>query len=44
MRFFLCVLLAGLILYAADAAFTSGKYAQSFAAIGRSMAHHFGVL
>jgi hypothetical protein len=43
MRFFLSILAGVLILYVADAAFASGKYSKGVAAMGKSMAMHFGL-
>jgi hypothetical protein len=42
MRFLLGALLAVLTLYVADAILADGKYSKSAAAMGRSMAMHFG--
>lgn len=42
MRFFTGNLVAALILYVADATLAAGKYSTGIAAMGRSMAMHFG--
>ena len=43
MRVFFSMIVAFCILYTVDALFTGGKYSQSAAAMGRSMAMHFGL-
>jgi hypothetical protein len=43
MRFFLSLLAGVLVLYVADATFASGKFSKNAAAVGKSMAMHFGL-